>query len=107
MGKDSQNIVSSKANQCANNRFIFVNFSKRSFGPINVSDNKFNSQGSPVMIAAGGMSLMIPVIPLDDMSIDTGPAAVHKRFVTVTKETISRESLRKHYSVAQIGCENL
>ena len=43
---------------------------------------------------------------LDDMSIDTGPA-VHKRFVTVTKETISRESLRKHYTVGQIGCENL
>ena len=60
-----------------------------------------------MLIAAGGMSSMIPVILLlDDMSIDTGPA-VHKRFVTVTKETISRESLRKHYTVAQIGCENL
>ena len=62
--------------------------------------------GSPVMIGAVVMSSMIPVILLDDMSIDTGPA-VHKRFVTVTKETISRESSRKHYTVGQIGCENL
>ena len=61
-----------------------------------------------MLIAAGDMSSMIPVILLlDDMSIDTGPAAVHKRFVTVTKETISRESSRKHYTVGQIGCENL
>ena len=59
-----------------------------------------------MMVTAGVMSSMIPVILLDDMSIDTGPA-VHKRFVTVTKETISRESSRKHYTVGQIGCENL
>ena len=58
------------------------------------------------MIAAGGMSSMIPVILLDDMSIDTGPA-VYKHFVTVTKETISRESSRKYYTVGQIGCESL
>ena len=59
-----------------------------------------------MLTTAGGMSSMIPVIPLVDMSIDTGPA-VHKRFVTVTKETINRESSRKHYTVGQIGCENL
>ena len=45
MGKDSQNIVSSKAKQGTNDRLRFVNFSKRILGPINVSDNKFNSQG--------------------------------------------------------------
>ena len=106
MAKDSQNIISSKNNQGTNNKLIFVKFSKRSFGPINVSDNQLNIQGSPVLIAAGSMSLMIPVILLDDMSIGTGPA-VHKRFVTVTKETISRESSMKHYTVGQIGCENL
>ena len=66
--------------------------------------------GSPVMIAAGGMHVIDDTCDpttVDDMSIDTGPAAVHKRFITVTKETISRESLRKHYTVGQIGCENL
>ena len=65
--------------------------------------------GSPMMIAAGGMHVIDDTCDpttVDDMSIDTGPA-VHKRFDTVTKETISRENSRKHYTVGQIGCENL
>ena len=79
MEKDYQSNVNSEGNQSAKNRFTFVDFSKRGFGRLNVSDKEFVRPG-PVNTAAVNRP-QPPSVPNTSTATEPEPE-VRKRFVS-------------------------